>query len=389
MSAAPDPPSCDESDDVQEFSLFDLLLPLAENLRWLVLGPLVAGLAALGASFLLTPVFTSRTVILPPQQQQSAAASALASLGGLGALAAGGGALRNPVDQYISLMQSDTVLDRLIDQFALMQVYEERLRREARRTLLANTRITAGKKDGLIVVEVDDEDPKRAAAMASQYVEELRRMTTVLAVTEAQQRRRFFEEQMQRTGAELARAQLALQTSGFTPGALRAEPRAAAEQYARVRAEVTAAEVRLQALRARLTDVSPEVQQTQSTLAALRAQLARLEQAPGSEEAGSDYIGRFREFKYQETLFELFARQYELARLDESREGALVQVVDPAAVPEWKSAPRRARIAATTAALALALVVAVLIGAARWRAAYQDPTFALRAQRLRQALRRR
>ena len=46
--------------------------------------------------------------------------------------------------------------------------------------------------------------------------------------------------------------------------------------------------------------------------------------------SGPDYLTKYREFKYQETLFELFARQYEIARVDESREGALIQVVDPA-----------------------------------------------------------
>ena len=33
-------------------------------------------------------------------------------------------------------------------------------------------------------------------------------------------------------------------------------------------------------------------------------------------------------------LFELLAKQYELARIDEAREGALIQVVDPATKPE-------------------------------------------------------
>jgi len=388
MAAENDPMGAASDDATAESSLLDLLLPLAEHLRLLVLVPIAAGLFALGVSYLITPTFTARTVLLPPQHQQSMAASALASLGGLGALASGTAALRNPVDQYVALMQSETALDRIIDRFDLMRVYESKLRREARRRLLANTRITAGKKDGLIVVEVDDVDPERAAAVAAQYVEELRHLSAVLAVTEAQQRRQFFEDQMKRARDALTRAQQALQASGFTGRALRAEPRAAAEQYARVRAEVAAAEVRLQSLRSRLADATPEVQQAQSTLSALRSQLALLEQAP-SDGNDSDYVGRFREFKYQETLFELFARQYELARLDESREGTLVQVVDPAAVPEWKSAPRRARIAATTAALTLALVVVALIGSARWRAAHQDPGFAVRAHRLRQALRRR
>jgi uncharacterized protein involved in exopolysaccharide biosynthesis len=94
------------------------------------------------------------------------------------------------------------------------------------------------------------------------------------------------------------------------------------------------------------------VRQQQSTVEALRAQLSRVEKSqavsPGGQTA--DYITMLREFKYQETLFELYARQYESARLDESREGALIQVVDPATPPEQKSKPRRLFIAIGAAA---------------------------------------
>jgi uncharacterized protein involved in exopolysaccharide biosynthesis len=87
----------------------------------------------------------------------------------------------------------------------------------------------------------------------------------------------------------------------------------------------------------------------------LREQLARVEQA-AVPAGGPDYIGRYRDFKYQETLFELYARQFEVARVDESREGSLIQVLDPATPPERKSKPKRA-ITAAGAALAVALVL--------------------------------
>ena len=57
------------------------------------------------------------------------------------------------------------------------------------------------------------------------------------------------------------------------------------------------------------------------------------------------YIEKYRDLKYQETLFELFARQFELAKVDEAREGALIQVVDMALPPERKSKPAKALIA--------------------------------------------
>ncbi|MFO1268791.1 MAG: hypothetical protein U1F67_19730 [Rubrivivax sp.] len=49
---------------------------------------------------------------------------------------------------------------------------------------------------------------------------------------------------------------------------------------------------------------TPEVQQAQSALAALRARLTEIERASETPASG-DYIGRFREYKYQETLMSL------------------------------------------------------------------------------------
>jgi uncharacterized protein involved in exopolysaccharide biosynthesis len=284
---------------------------------------------------------------LPPQQQQSSAASALASLGSLAGLAGGAAGIKSPAEQYVSLMQSVTVADRLIDKFDLLTVYEAKFRQDARKTLAANSQISVGKKDGLIVVSVEDTNPQQAAAMANQYVEELRRLTQVLAVSEAQQRRVFFEKQLQDAKARLTTAQTVLQDSGFNAGALKAEPKAAAESYARLRAELTAAEIRLQTLSSNLAEGAPEVRELTTTVQALRGRLAEQErsEAPPPAGTGPNYVSKYREFKYQETLFDLMARQYELARVDESREGALIQVVDAAMPAERKVKPKRSMIA--------------------------------------------
>jgi len=368
-------------------SLLDLALPLIESWKLWILGSLAAGLAALGIAFLMPPVYTARTTFLPPQQQQSGVASALASLGGLAGLAGAAG-IKSPADQYVALMQSVTAVDRLIDQFQLQQVYESKYRFQARKELEQNTRITVGKKDGLISVEVDDTDAQRAAALANAYVDELRRMTSVLAVSEAQQRRSFFEKELKDARDQLGKAQLALQASGFTVGALRAEPKAAAESYARLKAEVTAAEVRTQVLRGSLADSAPEVQTQLAQLSALRTQLARLEQATDSS-VGPDYVSKYREFKYRETLFELFARQYEIARVDESREGALIQVVDVAMPPEYKSKPKRALIAVAATMLSLLLLGMFILLRHFWRQSATDPIGAEKVARLRAAFGRR
>ncbi len=377
-----------ENEIVQDdgVDLLDLMLPLLQHWKVLLLAPLAIGVIALGATYLIKPTYTSRTVFVPPQQQQSAAASALASLGALSGLAGSAAAIKSPADQYVALLQSTSVADRLIDEFKLMQVYESDYRFQARKALADRTRVTLGKRDGLISVEVDDVDPQRASNLANRHVDELRRLGAQLALTEAQQRRVFFEAQLKKTRDELTQAQQELQASGFNPGALKAEPRAAAEGYARLRAEVTSAEVRLQTLRRSLSDATPEVQQAQAMLGALRSQLQKSESSTDST-GGPDYVSKFREFKYQETLFELFARQYEMARLDESREGALIQVVDVAKPAEYKSKPKRGLIA-IAATLAMFVLLSIFVVARHfWRLNAADPAKAVKLAQLRAALR--
>ena len=360
----------------------DLVLLVASH-RWLLLlGPLLAGAVALAITFAITPVFTARTTFVPPQQAQSAATAALASLGALSGLVGAGSALRTPADQYVALMQSANITDRLIDDFKLMQVYEEKYRSDTREELAKNVRIAIGKKDGLISVEVDDIDPARAAAMANRHVEELRNLSSQLALTEAQQRRAFFEGQMQQSRKLLEEAQQSLQASGFNSSALRAEPKAVAEVYARLKAGISAGEVRMQILRRTLTDSAPEISQQQAVLGSLRGELARLE-ATDSASSQGDYVGRYREFKYQETLFELLARQFELARLDESREGALIQVVDSASPPEKKSKPQRLRVALASFGGTLLLLLVGVVVRHVWHLAQTAPETAASAARLR------
>ncbi|QPF76478.1 lipopolysaccharide biosynthesis protein [Roseateles sp. DAIF2] len=361
-----------------------MLTVLARRWRLLVAAPLTVGVLALGISYLIKPTFTARTSFLPPQQQQSAAASALASLGALAGLAGGSASMKTPGDQYVALMQSTNVEDRIVDRFKLMELYKAEYRFEARTRLEQNVRIGLGKKDGLITIEVDDTNPALAADIANQYVTELRRLSSELALTEAQQRRTFFEGELKTTRSKLTQAQQALQSGGFNAGALKAEPKAAAENYARLKAEFTSAEVRLQTLRRALTETSPEVQHQATMTSALRSQLARLETREDSS-TNADYVGRYREFKYQEALFELFSKQYEIARLDESRESTMIQVIDVATPPEHKSRPKRGAIAVVATISTLLILMIYVLSKHFWDQAKKNPANAERIKQLRGA----
>ena len=334
--------------DEDEISLLDLLQTIVDNLRLLVLGPLFVGFTALGISFLIPPTYTAKTQFLPPQQQQSAAASMLASLGSLGGLAGAVGGIKNPADQYLAYMKSVTLQDSLIDRFKLLERYEAKTKTEARLELKENVRAASG-KDGLISVEVDDRDPKFAAELANAHVDELRKLLGKLATTEAQQRRLFFEKQLNQAKEKLTQSEIALKATGVSGSVLKSNPTSAVAAVAGLQAAVTAQEVKLGAMRGYLAETAPDFKQAMNELANFKEQLGKQEKdtpsTGGKVTKEGDYITKYREFKYHETLFELFSKQFELAKVDEAREGAVIQVLDEAQAPEIKSKPMKAMIA--------------------------------------------
>jgi len=371
-----------------EISLIDLLQVVVDHLRLLVLGPLCIGLSALGICFLITPTFTATTKFLPPQQQQSSAASLMASLGALGGLAGAATGIKNPADQYVAFLQSRTVQDAMIDRFQLETRYEAKFREDARNAIKGNSIISSG-KDGMISIDFSDKDPAFAAQVANAYPEELSKLLSRIAVTEAQQRRVFFEKQLHNAKDKLIQADQALKASGINSNALKSSPTAAVETLARLKANITAQEIKLSSMRGYLTESAPDFKQAQTELSAMRQQMARAEQEePTTSRGGSDYIAKYRDYKYHETLFELFSKQYEMARIDEAREGAVIQVVDVALPPERKAKPKKALIAIiTTLASGFALLLFVFIRNAL-RNAQQSPETAQKLAQLQQGLRR-
>jgi len=367
-------------------TLLDLMVIVVENWRKLIVVPVLAGTIALGISFALTPVYTATARILPPQQQSGMSAIVASQLGALAGLAGGTAGMKNPADQYVAMIRSRSVADRLIEKFGLKAVYEATLPEDARLELARNSTVTAG-KDGLIVIDVDDPEPARAAALANGYVAELRNMLRNLAIEESSQRRSFFETRLADARDKLVRSEKLLRDSSVSLTVLKADPRAAVEAVARMRAAITVTELRIASMRGFLSESSPDLRQAKQELEALKSQLSQAVRGDGAEVGeGGEYIGRYRTFKYHETLYELLAKQYEMARLDEAREGSLVQVVDEAVAPQRRAFPRRGLIATVTALTTglLMLGALFLIDAVRRQAA--DPAEAPKLARFAAAI---
>ena len=113
--------------------------------------------------------------------------------------------------------------------------------------------------------------------------------------------------------------------------------------------------------------------------------MSRAEQAQDNTTASTDYVTRYREFKYQEALYGMYLRQFEVARADESREGAVIQVVDVAQAPERKSKPKKALVAILATFGTGLLLLMYLFSRNALSTAAQDPTYAAKLQQLRRS----
>ena len=360
----------EDDEDGPAVSLTDVLIWLGE--RKALIGAVTGGAAVLSlvVSLLLTPIFTARTTFLAPgSQQQSGSAAALAALGSLGALPGLGA--KTPDDLYVALLKSDSVQRGLDQRFNLRAHYDVKTYEALRKVLPSHVRVSADKKSGVISVEVDDEDAKFAADLANAHEPEVTKLLGRLAVSEAQLRRVFFEKQLQDTKENLVKAEQSLQAVQEKSGVIVLDKQAEAliNNAALLRAQISEREVQLRVLRTSATDQNPAVMRLNSELRGMRAELARMESSqggsPGSAvdlpvgripEAAVDYVRARRELKLQEMMLEGMLRQYEIAKLDEAKEGPVLQQVDVARIPDYKSKPSRALIVLASTLLALLLV---------------------------------
>jgi tyrosine-protein kinase Etk/Wzc len=363
LETMPSQPSSNTDDKI---TLMDLAISLSRQKALLLGTPIVGGLVCLAAAFLITPAYVSTALILPPQPQASNVTAILGQLGGLAGAAGNLAGLKNPNDLYVGMLRSRTVSAKIIERFKLRERYERDTFEATQLKLFGYSNI-ASLKEGMIAISVEDSDPQVAADMANAYVQELGLLTRTLALTEASQRRLFFEKQLGAAKDKLADAEIALREVQEKTGMIQPAGQVGAiiETVAKVQAMIAAKEVQIDAMGTFAAANNPEMLRLRAETRSLRNQLARLQNsdthakgdlmvATGKiPEIGSQYIRAMRDMKYYETIFELLAKQFELAKIDEARDTSTIQQLDMAVPAEKRSSPKR-----------LLLVLAGIVGGA-------------------------
>jgi tyrosine-protein kinase Etk/Wzc len=365
-AAPPHPTELREISDEGEVDLIKLaILLLREKKTILAFAVVSMVLTAVVVYLVMKPTYMAEAVFLPPQNSPGSSMSQLVSqMGSLGAIGGLAG-LKNPGEIYLGILGSRTIANEMVSRFDLQKVYKTKRLSDTEKRLKNNSKFVLG-KDTLVTINVEDHDPKRAADLANGYLDALREQNGRLALTEASQRRLFFEQQLEREKNALADAEVDLKKTQEHTGLIipAGQAQVQIEEMAQMRAQIAGHQVELAALRQGATDQNPQVVRLQTQIAGLQQELQKLQSDPSQHQPGSvqlstakvpelalEYVRKQREVKYHEVLFELLAKQYEAARLDESREAPLLQVVDRATIPDKKSGIPRTLVVSAGALL--------------------------------------
>ncbi len=322
-------------------------------------------------SLLLPKVYSSTAKIFAPQQDNSLSAGILAQLpGGLSGLASGMLSGGTPADIWVAVLESQTLKGAIVEKYDLRNRYEAKTIEAARNVLNGNVRIKKS-REGIVSITVEDINPEKAAELTNAFVEELDRINRELITSSSRRMRIFVEERLEETKEKLTEAEDTLKNFQEKNKAIKMDDQSTAiiEAVGLMKGQLMAKEVELQTLLSFATLNNPQVEMLRAEIKALQRGLRELEGTTSDKtsdiliptakipDLGLRYARLLREFKIQETLFELLTQQYEMARIQEAKDSPTVQVLDRALVPEKRSKPKRKRIVMLSVIVSVFLAV--------------------------------
>lgn len=344
----------------KEIDLSKVVDVIKDSKKQIAIATGVTTLVAIVYCVFATPIFTAKTVINPPKLSDAGSGISQA-LGGLAALAGGGGGLlsqKTDADVAIAMLNTDAVKDMVIVKFNLVKYYDVKNIELARRSLVKNVKFVPDMKSGFLEIDIDDKDPKLATNIANYYNIALGQLISDVAYGRSKQEMQFFEQQLTSTKANLKLAQDMLKAFAIKNGiSAGIQAQVITGLSTQLQAQLVVAQSQLQAMSLYATNDNPDYQSLQAKVDGFKKQLDAISgQADTSDqltipaglapELSQQYADLMRDMVMNEEVFKIVAKQYQASKLDTLSEIAPtgVQIIDPAQIPFYKSKPKRLNI---------------------------------------------
>ena len=353
--------------------------------RWIILGiTVLVAASAVAISLRLPNWYASSVRVLPPEASgANPITAALMRNAGAGSAASAllGGPSSNYA-RYLAILSSRRVLEGLVDEFNLVEVYDlegkSEPKEEALRMLEANISFPVDEDFEFLSVIVVDRSPRRAAAMANSAVARLNEVNTELSSKTAATYRQFVQRRYDEADVALDSVLTAGQAFQRRYGIMDLDVQTEAyfSQLAELRGQATAAEIQYQAMSAQYGPENEEVQMLKGVADAANGKIremmaggeATLPVAQGDmSNVARQYVDLKREATVQTEILKIVQPLIEQARFEEEKRVEAVQVIDVAVASEKKVKPRRSVLVVTATMSGFLLSCLFVVALATWR----------------------
>ncbi len=293
--------------------------------KYILLFSSIVSIATIIASGFLPKYYKAEAVIMSISNK----GSGLGALGGLAALA-GVGATSSSNAQLMTLFQSRTMAEKVIQTFNLMAVLQPEpsanplldLENAVDTLRKSCVKFNEDKKTNAIIVTAEFKSPQLAADVANGYLQELQKFIAGNAFTSAKRNRIFVQNQLEEKKRELLNAGIELDQF-YKSGKI---------SSVASKIDVPIAQV-----------VPNEESGDEMPIANLEEQFKTLHIVKDvPQQVYLQYLLLHRGLLTSTNT--MLNQQYELAKIDEKKAELSFQVIDPARVPQKKSRPARSKI---------------------------------------------
>ena len=341
----------------------DMVLAVWRRRYWLAIFTGAGVLLSIAIALLITPEYTSTAELMPVNPTSLSSSSSLDLLDGVQGVLRQSSFLSEitPGATAIGILESRTELDSIINKLNLRESFHLKTMADTRKRLLGKSTFTEDKNSGIVTIRILDEDRSRAQQISQAFIDVLNELIVNVNSSSAHRERVFLEERLRSVKGDLDATAAKLSQFSSHSGALNPETQGQAliVSVTQLQSLLIAARSDLQELKTKYSSENVRVRAAQARIDELNRQINSVTAGEtlnkkGAAMAGDSYpslrqlpvldvtyLDLARQLATQQAVYETLTKQYEMAKVQESKELPIVKVLDQPDLAESKTSPRR------------------------------------------------
>jgi len=324
---------------------------------------------AIIVSLMLPKWYASRATIISSNASTS---NFLSMLSGIPMGDFGLSALSEDISNYIAILESREVREKIVNKFDLINRYEAKDIELAMEALNEYVELKIS-EEGSLIISVLDMDPVMAKDMASELIVQLDGVNRRISAEKGHFNREFLEERLDQNRNELRTAEDNLKEFQEVYGLIDvpSQVTSAIETYAQIYVKKIETDLQYEIAKYSYSDNDPKVLQLLNLKSELNRLLDEMSTQGDSKniliafknlpELGLEYARLYREVELQSKILEFILPQYEQARMEETKNIPSLQVIDKPYIALNKAKPQRSMIVIATTLMAFTLSIIFIL----------------------------